>query len=158
MYAQSLSCVRLFVTPWTVAHQAPLSMVFPRQEYWSGLPFSPPGDLPDPGIEPVSLMSPALAGGFFTTGPLIYSSLIYLVCEILAWSQSQNHAKRPPREGLLSPHILLFQNIPFCLLKAAILTWHTHVKKRCEMCKWTVCRLPSPWTPPLSPFPEGSLE
>ena len=74
--ALSLSCVRLFVTPWTVAHQAPLS-VFPRQEYWSGLPFSPPGDLPDPGIEPVSLMSPALAGGFFTTGPL-YLLLTYL--------------------------------------------------------------------------------
>ena len=52
------------VTPWTVAHQASLSMEFPRQEYWSGLPFSAPGDLPDPGIEPVSLLSPALAGGF----------------------------------------------------------------------------------------------
>ena len=50
-------------TPRTVAHQAPLSMGFPRQEYWSGLPFSSPGHLPDPGIEPVS---PALVGGFFT--------------------------------------------------------------------------------------------
>ena len=66
--AQSLSCVRLFVTPWTVAHQAPLS-VFPRQEYWSGLPFSPPGYLPDPGIEPVSLMSLTLVGEIFTTEP-----------------------------------------------------------------------------------------
>ena len=56
-----------FATPWTVPHQAPLSMGFSRQEYWSGLPFPPPGDLPDPGIEPRSLMSPALAGGFFTT-------------------------------------------------------------------------------------------
>ena len=46
-------CVRLFVTPWTVAHQAPLSMGFPRQEYWSGLPCPPPGDLPNPGIRPV---------------------------------------------------------------------------------------------------------
>ena len=55
-----LSCVQLFVIPWTVAHQAPLSMEFPRQEYWSGLPFPPPGDLPDPGIEPRSLMSPVL--------------------------------------------------------------------------------------------------
>ena len=55
------------VTPWTVASQVPPSMEFPRQEYWSGLSLSPPGDLPDPGIEPVSLMSPALAGGFFTT-------------------------------------------------------------------------------------------
>ena len=53
-------------TPWTVAHQAPLSMGFPRQESWSGLPFPIPGDLPDPGIEPVS---PAVAGGFFTTKP-----------------------------------------------------------------------------------------
>ena len=61
-----LSYVQLFATPWTVAHQAPLSMGFPRQEYWSGLPFPPPGDLLDPGIEP---KSPALAGGFFTTEP-----------------------------------------------------------------------------------------
>ena len=52
---KSLSLVRLFVTPWTVAHQAPLSMGFSRQEYWSGLPFPSPGDLPDPGIELRSL-------------------------------------------------------------------------------------------------------
>ena len=61
--------VRLFETPWTVARQAPLSMGFSRQEYWSGLPCSPPWDLPDPGIEPHLLhwQSPALAGRFFTT-------------------------------------------------------------------------------------------
>ena len=47
-----LSCVKLFVTPWTVAYQAPLSMEFSRQEYWSGLPFPSPGDLPDPAIKP----------------------------------------------------------------------------------------------------------
>ena len=58
--------VRLFATPWTVAHQAPLSMGFPRPEYWSGLPFPSPGDLPSSGIELKSLASPALAGGFFT--------------------------------------------------------------------------------------------
>ena len=52
------------VISWTVAQQAPLPMEFSRQKFWSGLPFSPPGDLPDPGIEPTSLMSPALAGGF----------------------------------------------------------------------------------------------
>ena len=65
-----LSCfsrIRLFATLWTVACQAPLSMEFSRQEYWSGLPFPSPGHLPNPGIKPVSLMSPALAGGFFTT-------------------------------------------------------------------------------------------
>ena len=68
--AQSLSHVLLFVIPWTKAHQAPLPMGFSLQEYWRGLPFSPPGDLPDPGIEPMSPASPALAGGFFTTEPL----------------------------------------------------------------------------------------
>ena len=59
------SCLTL-ITPWTVARQAPLSMGFPRQEYGSELPFSSPGDLPDPGIEPTS--SP-LTGRFFTTEP-----------------------------------------------------------------------------------------
>ena len=58
--------VWLFVTLWTVARQALLSMGSSRQEYWSMLPFPPPGDLPDPGIKPASLMSPALAGKFFT--------------------------------------------------------------------------------------------
>ena len=69
------SRVRLFVTLWTVAHQDPLSMDFSRQECWSGLPCPPPGDLPNPGIEPASLLSPALAGGFFTyclQTPILY--------------------------------------------------------------------------------------
>ena len=59
---KSLSCVQLFATPCTVAHQAPLSMGFSRQEYWSGLPLPSPGDLPDPGIE---TRSPAIAGRRF---------------------------------------------------------------------------------------------
>ena len=59
-------CVQLFETPWTVAHQAPLSMGFPRQENWSGLPFPSPGDLPGPGIK---FASPTLASGFFTSEP-----------------------------------------------------------------------------------------
>ena len=66
-----LSCFsrpfQLFAIPWTVAPQAPLSMGFSRQENRSGLPCLPPGDLPDTGIKPVSLKSPALAGGFLTT-------------------------------------------------------------------------------------------
>ena len=61
-----LSCDKLFVSPWTVAKQAPLSIGFPKPEYWSGLPFPSLRNLPDPGIEPAS---PALAGGFFTTEP-----------------------------------------------------------------------------------------
>ena len=64
----SLSRIRLFATLWIVAHQAPLTMGFPRQEYWSGLPFPSPRDLPDLGIEPASLSY--LAGGFFTAEPL----------------------------------------------------------------------------------------
>ena len=66
-----LSCfshVQLLATLWTVAHQSPLHMGFSRQGYWSGLPCHPPRGLPDPRIEPMSLTSPALTGGFFTTG------------------------------------------------------------------------------------------
>ena len=64
---KSLSHVCLFASPWTIAYQAPPSMGFSRQEYWSGLPFPSPGDLPDPGIESTSLTSPALAGRFFSS-------------------------------------------------------------------------------------------
>ena len=63
---KSLSRVRLFATPWTIAHQAPPSMGFSRQEYWSGLPFPSPGDLPDPGIQPTS---PALEADALTSEP-----------------------------------------------------------------------------------------
>ena len=75
-----LSYVQLFVNPWTVAHQAPLSVEFSRQEYWSGLPFPPPGDPPDPGIKPESPASPASAGGFFTTCTTWEALLKYCVC------------------------------------------------------------------------------
>ena len=78
------SYVQLFLTLWTVVLQAPLSMGISRQEYWSGLPCTPPGDLANPGIEPSSLKFPALPGGFFTTSTtwealrsLIYFFLIF---------------------------------------------------------------------------------
>ena len=61
-----LSCVRLFATPWTIAYQAPPSMEFSRQEYWSGWPYPSPGDLPDPGIEPGS---PALEANILQSEP-----------------------------------------------------------------------------------------
>ena len=77
------SHVRLLVTPWTVAHQAPPSMGFPRQEYWSGLPVPSRGDLPNPGIKPICLASPELAGSFFTTEPpgklTLHYSLKFLI-------------------------------------------------------------------------------
>ena len=68
-----LSCVRLFATPCTVAHQAPLSIGFPRQEHWSGLPFPYPGYLPNSGIKPTSLATPALVQGLFATVLLNFS-------------------------------------------------------------------------------------
>ena len=74
LHACTLMCVhthvQLFATPWTVAHQVPLSMVFSRQEYWSGLPFPTPGSLPDPGMDQTYISwVPALAGRFFTSLP-----------------------------------------------------------------------------------------
>ena len=66
MCAQSLNQLQLLETPWTVTHQAPLSMEFSRQEYWNGLPFPSPGDLPDPGIKP---RSPALQADSLTSDP-----------------------------------------------------------------------------------------
>ena len=70
------SCPSLFATPWTVHCWAPLCMGFPRVEYWSGLPFPSPGDLPNPGMEAAS---PALAGEFFTTEPP-GKPLLFLLC------------------------------------------------------------------------------
>ena len=85
------SHVRLFVALQTVAHQAPLSIGFSSQEYQSGLPCLPPGDLPNPGIEPMSLMSLALAGRFFTTGTTWKPPHTVLYCPILSYNQP--HAK-----------------------------------------------------------------
>ena len=81
------SCVWLFVILWTVARQALLPMGFSRQKYWSGLPFPPPKDLSDPGIKPKSLLSPALAGGFFTAsttweGSSFIWSLLIVLCRL----------------------------------------------------------------------------
>ena len=97
---QSFSHVQFFVTPWTVAHQAPISMGFSRQEYWSGLPFPTAGDLLDPVIEHESLASPAMAGRFFTTVPpgnpypIIGRSSI-------SWSESSDSSNTPTISSLL---------------------------------------------------------
>ena len=74
------SHVRLFAVPWTVAHQASLSMEFSWQEYWSGLPFPTPEDLPDPGMEPASHASPALASEFFATTTTKYLYVCACTC------------------------------------------------------------------------------
>ena len=86
MCAQWLSRVQFFVTPWTVAHQAPLCLEFSRKEYWGGLLFPSAGDLPNAEIEPSSPGSPALAGGFFTVPPekpyILYKSPLKKVFEM----------------------------------------------------------------------------
>ena len=96
------SCIWFFATLWTVACQAPLPMGFSRQELWSGLPCPPPGDLPDPGIELTYLMSPALAGSFFTPiSPWEAKGTISSVqfsCSVVSdslWPHESQHA-RPP--------------------------------------------------------------
>ena len=81
------SLVRLFVTLWTLTRQTPLSMGFSKQEYWSGLPCLPPGDLPSPGIEPTSITSPALAGKSFTTSAT-WEALLKSVAHLLSWLSS----------------------------------------------------------------------
>ena len=89
----------LTVTVWTVPHQAPLSMGFSRQEHWSGLPCLPPGDLPDPKIKPVSLISPALAGGFFTSSATWEAQI-----------QADKRPKPTPRERYTQSHPQLGNN------------------------------------------------
>ena len=110
-----LSCVlgylvlsKLFVTPWTLAHQASLSMGFPRQEYWSRLPFPPPGDLPDPGIEPAYLVSPALLGGFFTTSATLLQMILLqdpcaYTADIDSVQPSQMNNVRKHQVSILAP-------------------------------------------------------
>ena len=106
VHARSLSHVRLSAPPWTVAHQAPLPMEYSRQEYWSGLPFAPPGDLPDSGIKPAS---PAWRGRFSASEPPAkpYSMMmgIYLVLQ----------SKTCFNDYILSEgqvHLLQDQNLP----------------------------------------------
>ena len=77
VYVCALSHFQLFVTLWTVARRAPMSIGFSRQEYYSGLPFPLPEDLPSTGTDPASLASPALAGGFFTTNAVVNHYTIY---------------------------------------------------------------------------------
>ena len=108
--APLLSHVRLFVILWTVAHQAPQSMKLSRQEFWSGLPFPPQGDLPDSGIEPASLVSPALAGRLLATAPAGKPTWHMVVV------QSLGHVRLCSPRGCSMPGVLSFtvsQRLPW---------------------------------------------
>ena len=97
------SCLTL-VTPWTAAHQAPLSMGFPKHEYGSGLPSPSPEDLPDPGFKPTSPVSPALACGFFTTEPPGKS---YFAWKIYGFNR-QTHSESKPVTTTCIPSLIKF--------------------------------------------------
>ena len=104
-------CVRLFVTPMDCSPPGPLSMGFSRQEYWSRLPCPPPGDLPNPGIQPASLASPVLAGGFFTTsatGTLAFWAFPYF--------SGSPPALSAPRLRFSISHALLYHEAPLIFL------------------------------------------
>ena len=109
------SSVPLFVTLWTVAHQAPLSLEFSRQEYHSELPFPSPGDLSNPGIKPTPLLSPALADRFFTT-----SATWGTLEKPPSTSKSHPHFSQKPSYhlGLFSPRFL---TLILCLIGASLL-------------------------------------
>ena len=120
---KSLSRVRLFATPWTVAYQAPLSMGFSRSEYWSGLPFPSPGDLPDPGVKP---MSPALQADALLSEPPFVGKVIFLLFNMLS---RLIITFLPRSKGLLiswqrSPSIVILEPKKISLL-------HIHVNFSC---------------------------
>ena len=112
MKVKSLSRVWLFANPWTLAHQAPPSMGFSRQEYWSGLPFPFPGDLPDPGIEP---RSPALDADALTSEDSVNFQKILQTKQAPGVLHSWCTGKMPP-STLLAPAVLPVLTEPQCLL------------------------------------------
>ena len=130
MHAHMFRCVLLFATPWTVASQAPLPMGLSRQEHWSGLPCPPLGDLPNPGIEPVSLVSPELAGGFFTYAKSL--QLCPTLCDPIDGS--------PP--GSLVPGILQARKLRWVAISFSD-AWKQKVKVKSLSFVWL---LVTPWT------------
>ena len=116
MWLSHFSCVQLCATLWTIACQSPLSVGFSKQEYWSGLPFPLPGDLPNLGIKLVSLIFPALAGRFFITS---------ITWEALSPSWVSAQGKSQPScssQGSLMDHLMTARPAPFC--RSASLSAH----------------------------------
>ena len=118
MHACVLSCfsrVQLFATIWTAARQAPLPVGFSRQEYWSGLACSPPGNLPDPGIEPRSPASPALAAGFFITSTT-WEALLHPRFLPIQYQQGPSHVTTRKYPSHFDTHTPPHQGMCYCLL------------------------------------------
>ena len=135
------SRVRLFATQWTVVPQAPLSMGLSRQEYWSGLPFPSPRDLPNPGIKPTSLTSPALAGRFFTISTTWeaqrHQFLSYLTAAyLLTYSFSINSSAKSLFCNIR--FLPLFKSIQFFLyhLYLGTVTYHPNLQRKLKLSRW----------------------
>ena len=116
------SRVRVFVTPWTVAHQVPLSLGFSRQEYWRGLPCPPPVGRPDPGIAPPFLMSPALAGRFFTTSDTWKALQLYEVPTIVKFIETESKmlVAKSWGKGRRRSYCLMGTESQFCHMKRVL--------------------------------------
>ena len=133
------------MTPWTVAHQVPLSIGFSRQEYWSGLPHLPSEDLHDPGIEPESLMSPASAGGFFTTSATWEEELAKQdQIRTLPGRQKEcctlmDSPKQQVQIPGTSENNLFGKGVPADVVKLTILRWGGSP----ELSRWTLKSIPS---------------
>ena len=112
------SHVWLFASLWTVVCQAPPSMGFSRQEPWSGWLFPPPGDFPHPGVKPASLMSPPLAGGFFTTSAILGAWLLDQLSSVNSWLHEEVFTK-----VVLMAIIVLFHIYPASQSKNALDYW-----------------------------------
>ena len=125
------SHVRPFVTLWTMAHQAPLSVGFPRQEYWSGLPFPFPGDPLDPRIEPTSLMSPALTGRFFFFLPLVPPGKPIYTHFSLNIQPSPRTWLTPKRLILFGDHVCLRRKMSPVPLHRGYLFWLEELRQTC---------------------------
>ena len=143
-----LSCfnhVCLFDTPWILAFQALLSMGFSRQEYWSGFPCPPPGDLPNPEIEPVSLMSPALAGGFFITSStweapicaILFKNYVYWgLRKIFRFEVSKDGMRVGSTFYLIDTGHLAYSIWPILMRALQIKLCYLFYRWRCTVCNW----------------------
>ena len=140
-------------TPWTVAHQAPLSKGFSRPEYWSGLPFPSPGDLPNPRIKAVFFMSPALAGGFFTTSttweaPFICTCVCKCVCMhvYMHVSLASTYLTHYLYQPISYPHHINDRTMSCCSLLGLCLNYvHTHISSYIFIYIHIVHLLELPW-------------